>query len=104
MIVVFRMPDTGSTRSHLNVSPLHRLDIAHAVFVAELAGYNVREDLGLSMWVGGEALLRLTGISALKSPRSSADSMLTSTRSSLMTLKAPKLSHSSSCHEAKEKV
>jgi hypothetical protein len=47
------------TRSHLNIPSLHSLDVAHAVFMAELAGDNVREDLGLSVRMCGKAFARL---------------------------------------------
>ena len=39
--VEFRVTDSSTTRSHLNISPLHSLDVAHAVLMAQLAGHDV---------------------------------------------------------------
>lgn len=55
MVVVLGVSDARTSRSHLNVPALHRLDVPHAVLVRQLARHDVAEDLGLSMRVGGEA-------------------------------------------------
>jgi hypothetical protein len=57
--VELRVTDSSTTRSHLHISPLHSLDIAHAVFMTQLAGDDVREDLSLSVRMCGEAFARL---------------------------------------------
>jgi hypothetical protein len=51
--------DTSSSRSHLHISSLHGLDVAHAVFVVELSRYDVREDFEFSVRVSWETLARL---------------------------------------------
>jgi len=57
--VEFRVTDSSTSRSHLDIPSLHSLDIAHAVFMTQLAGDDVREDLGLSVRMCGEAFARL---------------------------------------------
>ena len=63
--VVLGVSDTSSTDSVLNVPPFHRLDIAHAVLVAELARDDVREDFRFAVLVRGEAGRGLSGIRQL---------------------------------------
>lgn len=108
--VVLGMLDACPARGHLHIPSLHRLDIAHAVLVAKLARDNVREDLGFSVRMSWEPLVWLQEMSAVI-PIGDRDlrdrevkDRLTATRSSLITRKAPKLSKSSFCHDAKEKV
>jgi CTP-dependent riboflavin kinase len=55
VVVVLGVSDARTTRGHLHVSALHRLDVSHAVLVRQLARHDVAEDLGLSMRVRGEA-------------------------------------------------
>jgi hypothetical protein len=56
VVVVLGMTDSSTTRSHLHISPDHRLDVAHAIFVAQLAGDDVREDLEFPMRMCWETL------------------------------------------------
>ena len=55
VIVVLAVGDTRATAGHLDISPLHRLDVAHVVLVRELSRDDVAEDLKLAVRVSGES-------------------------------------------------
>ena len=85
VIVVLAVGDASATAGHLDISPLHRLDVAHVVLVRELARDNVAEDFKLAVRVGGETsagLLRVRQHAACHRP---LNLVLTATLSSLIT-------------------
>lgn len=57
------MLDSRTSRGHLNISALHSLDIAHAVFVAQFARDDVGEDFEFSVRVSWKASARLDPVS-----------------------------------------
>lgn len=65
VLVVLGVGDTGTARGHLDVAPLHRLDVTHVVLVGQFAGDNVREDLGFAVRVSRESLTGLDRASVL---------------------------------------
>jgi hypothetical protein len=86
VIVVLAVGDTSATAGHLDISPLHRLDVAHVVLVRELARDNVAEDFKLAVRVGGETS---AGLLRVRQHRAAChrplNVVLTATLSSLIT-------------------
>ena len=57
------MTNSRTSRCHLHIPSHHRLDVSHAILVAQFSRDDVGKNFGLSMRVVRESLLGLWGVS-----------------------------------------